>query len=114
MVMARRIAGRWRIVHMDLWDRDALDLVGPAFIEFKKDGSGRFRFIAVDGYLDWRNAEHTNGSRVEFSWEGNDEGDRASGRGWAELDVDGSLGGHIYFHAGDDSGFRAIGASRSS
>jgi hypothetical protein len=97
---------------MGLWDRDALDLVGPAFIELNKDGSGRFRFIAVDGYLDWKNAEHTDGSRVEFTWEGSDEGDRASGRGWAERHVDGSLRGRIFFHAGDDSGFRAVAASR--
>jgi hypothetical protein len=28
------VAGRWRIVEMELWDRDDLDLVGPVFIEF--------------------------------------------------------------------------------
>jgi hypothetical protein len=28
------VAGKWRIAEMDLWDREALDLVGPAFIEF--------------------------------------------------------------------------------
>ena len=31
----------------------------------------------------------------------------ASGRGWATLNPDGTLVGHIYFHLGDDSGFRA-------
>jgi hypothetical protein len=45
---------------------------------------------------------------VQFTWDGNDEGDRASGSGWAGLEEDGSLRGHIYFHLGDDSGFRAI------
>ena len=43
----------------------------------------------------------------EFSWDGDDDGDRASGRGWAVLEQDGSLRGHIYFHLGDDSSFRA-------
>jgi hypothetical protein len=43
-------------------------------------------------------------------WEGNDESDPASGRGWAALEEDGSLRGHIYFHLGDDSGFRAVRA----
>ncbi|MCA1706872.1 MAG: hypothetical protein LC808_27860 [Actinobacteria bacterium] len=55
--------------------------------------------------------------RVDFTWEGNDEGDHASGRGWAQLETDGSLRGHIFFHAGDDSGFRAIleeGSDRTS
>jgi hypothetical protein len=42
--------------------------------------------------------------------EGNDESDPASGRGWAALEEDGSLRGHIYFHLGDDSGFRAVRA----
>ena len=29
------ISGKWPITEMDLWDREAIDLVGPAFIEFK-------------------------------------------------------------------------------
>ncbi len=45
---------------------------------------------------------------VEFSWQGDDEGDEVSGRGWAGLADDGSLQGHLYFHLGDDSGFRAV------
>jgi hypothetical protein len=35
------ITGRWRIVEMELWDSDDLDLSGPAFIEFGEDGLGR-------------------------------------------------------------------------
>ena len=30
-----------------------------------------------------------------------------SGRGWAALNPDGTLEGHIFFHLGDDSAFRA-------
>ncbi len=44
---------------------------------------------------------------VESSWQGSDEGDDVSGRGWAALNPDGTLEGHIYFHLGDDSAFRA-------
>ena len=115
--MASRIAGTWRIAEMDLWDRDAIDLVGPAFIRFNADGTGDFRFIAVDGYLDCRDAKRREPPRVDFTWEGNDEGDHASGRGWAQLETAGSIRGHIFFHAGDDSGFRAIleeGSDRTS
>ncbi len=112
-VMASRIAGTWRIVEMDLWNREAIDLVGPAFIRFNADGTGNFRFIAVDGYLDCRDAKRREPPRVDFTWEGEDEGDHASGRGWAQLETDGSLRGHISFHAGDDSGFRAILEERS-
>ena len=100
------VAGRWRIVEMDLWDQEVLDLVAPAFIEFNPDRTGRFGFIAVSGWMDCRN-EPAGVSRVEFSWEGTDEGDQVSGRGWATLHDDGCLRGHIYFHLGDDAGFRA-------
>lgn len=56
--------------------------------------------------MDWR-SEGIDRRRVEFSWDGTDEGDPVSGRGWAALQDDGSLGGRIYFHLGDASGFRA-------
>ncbi|MGH3607711.1 MAG: hypothetical protein ACRDRD_06435 [Pseudonocardiaceae bacterium] len=41
------VVGRWRIEAMDLWDRDAIDLVEPGFIEFGADGTGQFGFHAV-------------------------------------------------------------------
>lgn len=34
-----RVIGKWRIVEADLWDRDHLDLVGPAHITFNGDGT---------------------------------------------------------------------------
>lgn len=102
------LAGRWRIVEMDLWDREAIDLIGPAFIEFGKDRTGRFRFIAVEGCMDCRDAERDGRPGVEFTWDGSDECDSANGRGWAALEEDGSLRGRIFFHLGDDSGFRAV------
>jgi hypothetical protein len=104
----RRLIGRWRIVQMDLWDRDALDLVESAYFEFDDRGRGCFGFIAVEGDLDCRYADVDGRSRVDFTWEGDDEGDACSGRGWAQLERDGSLRGHFFFHAGDDSGFRAV------
>jgi hypothetical protein len=102
------VVGTWRIVEMDLWDIDAIDLVEPAFVAFERDGDGGLLFVAVRGRLDWRTSAQGRGDRVEFTWEGDDEGDRVSGRGWAQVDEDGSLRGHFYFHLGDDSGFRAV------
>ena len=104
------LVGRWRIAEMDLWDLEDIDLIGPAFIVFGHDRTGHFRFIAVEGWMDCRPGPTEEHSRVEFTWEGDDEGDRASGRGWAALERDGSLRGHIYFHLGDDSAFRAVRA----
>ncbi len=101
------ITGRWRITEMEMWDQDAIDLVQPGFIEFGGDGLGQFGFIAVNGELDCRDAACGGRPGVEFSWEGNDDTSPASGRGWAVLNPDGSLDGHIYFHLGDDSSFHA-------
>lgn len=106
--MASRTAGKWRIVEMDVWDRDAIDLLGPAFIEIKTDGTGWFRFVAVEGNLDCKHVEREGHRAVEFTWDGDDEGDHVSGRGWAQVETGGSLRGHIFFHAGDDSAFRAV------
>ncbi len=104
-----RIAGRWRITEAELWDCDALNLVAPAFIEFGEDGSsGSFGFIAIQGEMDCREVERDGRPGVEFSWEGDDECDPASGRRWAVLEEDGSLCGRIFFHLGDDSGFTAV------
>lgn len=100
--------GKWQITEMDLWDLDAIELLGPGFISFNSDNTGRFRFIAVDGWLDCRDANRDGRNAVEFSWSGNDKCGPASGRGWASVQEDGSLIGHIYFHMGDDSGFFAI------
>jgi hypothetical protein len=92
---------------MDNWDRDAIDLVGPGFIEFAKKRNGEFGIIAVRGWLDCRWSEWDGRPFVEFSWEGLDEDDQVNGRGWAALTEDGDLIGHLFFHLGDDSGFRA-------
>lgn len=104
------LVGTWRITGMDGWDIEDVELLGPASIEFGRDKTGSFRFIAVEGWLDCR-FDSTDGQPiVEFTFDGYDEGDRVSGRGWARLAEDGSLYGHIYIHVGEDSGFRAIRA----
>lgn len=102
------LVGRWRLVEMDLWDLDAMELIGPACIDLTSDGMGHVRFIAVEGTLDWRDAERDSRPGMEFTWNGSDDGDPARGRGWAVLESDGALRGHIYFHLGDDSGSRAV------
>ena len=107
------LVGRWRIVEMDLWAQEDVDLVAPGFIDFGADHMGSLGFIAVQGGLDWRDAPRDGCPGVEFSWEGFDEGDPATGRGWAVIDENGSLRGRIFFHLGDDSGFRAERTGRA-
>ncbi len=103
MKTPKNFLGTWLIVETELWDKDALDLVVPAHMDFTVDGLGHFKMIAVEGGLDCR----FDGSRVEFSWIGDDDGDPTNGRGWAEIGRDGKLRGRIFFHQGDDSSFVA-------
>jgi hypothetical protein len=71
---------------MEMWDREAIDLVGPGFIEFAKNGTGRFGFVAVEGWMDCRWSERDGRPFVEFTWG---------------------------IHMGDESGFTATPSTKS-
>ena len=82
---AKAFAGRWRIVEMDVWDKDFLDLVDTAHLTFKGAADGEIAFGALKGFLDVRYGTRDGSASAEFSWEGNDENDPASGRGLLSL-----------------------------
>jgi len=98
------------MVEMEQWDQDFVDLVAPGHITFAGGGRGQFCFGAVEASLDWR--PDSTGKRVDFSFEGFDEGDEVCGRGWAESSG-GRLTGRIVFHLGDESGFVAEKSGKS-
>lgn len=100
---SKRLKGKWRIVEMELWNKDHLDLVGPANIVLDATGHGELAFGALVATLDC--AFLAGG--VDFSWHGFDEGDEVFGEGWAELQDDGSLNGEFSYHHGDESTFKA-------
>jgi hypothetical protein len=102
----RTIEGRWRIVETDVWNREALDLVVPAYIRFDRGGLGEMQLIAIGASVDYRVEERGGIPIVEFSWSGFDEGDATSGRGWAMVNVD-TMRGKLYIHQGDESTFVA-------
>jgi hypothetical protein len=52
--LAKAFAGRWRIVEMDVWDNDVLDLAEDAHISFTGRSDGEIAFVAVKGFLDIR------------------------------------------------------------
>lgn len=106
-VSTPQLTGRWRITDMDEWDAEAIDLVAPGFIEFSGDSHGELGFIVVRGSLDCRPVTREGQPGVEFSWEGDDDGRAASGRGWAFLVDEETVRGHIFFHLGMDSAFVA-------
>jgi len=54
--------------------------------------------------LDWRYDASID--RVDFTFDGSDEGDQVSGRGWAKTEGK-QLVGQIVFHLGDESAFKA-------
>jgi len=48
---AKAFAGRWRIVEMDNWDSDFLDLVEQAHLTFEGKSHGEIAFGALTGFL---------------------------------------------------------------
>ena len=102
---AKAFAGRWRIVEMDVWDSDFLDLVEEAHLTLTGEAAGEIAFGALQGALDVRYGSRDGAACAEFSWEGSDDNDPACGRGWVALGSAGRLVGHFYIRNGDDSGF---------
>ena len=100
------IRGAWRIVQMDQWDAGDLDLIEPACVEFGPDQLGSMVFIALQASIDYRVSQEDGQIKVDFTWEGQDEGDPVSGRGWAVLQDD-KLAGKVFIHNGDESAFIA-------
>jgi len=92
---------------MEQWAPDYIDLDGPGFIKFEKNGLGTLRFGAVEAGLDCRANSRTQTGHIEFSFEGHNDADPCCGRGWAEI-RDGGLYGKIFFHRGDESWFKAV------
>jgi len=105
--LAKAFRGRWRIVEMKVWPDDYLDLIEPAHITFEGGMYGVFVFGAVKGWLDVRYGTRDGAACAEFSWEGHNDADPASGSGWATLGTPGRLVGHLFIHNSDDSPFVA-------
>lgn len=102
------IDGKYEIVEMEQWDKEAIDLVEPGYIRINGK-RGELHFICVDGQMDIRKGE---AGGCIFSWEGFDEGNFVSGFGEFARDGD-TLTGRIYFHDGDGSSFVARKTSGS-
>jgi hypothetical protein len=95
--------GKWRIVKMPDYTPDYPDMIEPAYILFDGEGGGEFAFGCVTGAI--HGAGNTR--NIEFSWDGNDEMNEASGHGWVELQPNNRLKGQICFHGGDEADFTA-------
>jgi hypothetical protein len=98
-----QLIGRWRIVEADIWDRDHLELCGPAMITITDQGRGKIAFGALQAGLE---VEYSRTS-IGFTWEGFDEMDEVSGDGSAELLDDGSIEIEFAYRNGDEAILKA-------
>ncbi len=57
--------------------------------------------------MDGKIVNYFEGKRFEFTWEGNDECDEASGSGWLNMKGADEIEGEIKIHDGDSSKFKA-------
>jgi len=103
-----RILGTFRITEMDEYDQNLVDAEVEGYIRFDSATTGEFQFGYVCGQMTIEQTTRDGKPAAEWSWEGNDEMDQASGRGWAILQKDGSLKGKIFLHSGDSSAFSAM------
>jgi hypothetical protein len=93
------LVGRWRIIKADLWDRDHLDLCGPAMIIIEANGTGEISFGALTAALDIAYSRDDIG----FTWNGSEEGNQVEGEGDAEIRKDGSILITFSYHNGDEA-----------
>lgn len=97
--------GKWHVI-----ETPGYDLIAPgSYIRFD-GGGGTFALDCLTGSIHG----HCDGDAVEFTWEGNNEMEEASGHGWIELRQDGSIEGEIYVENGDDIPFIARRVTTSS
>jgi hypothetical protein len=93
--------GRWRITHMAMWDQSYIDLVEPGYFLFGDNNQGEFVFGVVRGWLDIRVS--TRYPMLEYSWQGDCEGDLICGRGIFEFPDPNHGEGTLYIHDSDES-----------
>lgn len=102
-----KLSGTWHIYEMENWDEDYFNMEVQAYIEINERGAGDFQFGLVTGQIDGEIVKDQSGEKLEFTWEGGDENDEASGSGWLRLKDKNTLEGKIKFHGGDSSLFSA-------
>ena len=102
-----KFTGTWRIYEMETWGEDYFNMEVQAYIKIDSKGLGEFQFGLVWGQVDGEIVKDDGEERFEFTWNGNDECDPASGSGWLRLKDQKSVEGRIKFHLGDSSKFSA-------
>ncbi len=102
-----KFAGTWHITEMENWNEAYFNMEVQAYLKINQKGSGDFQFGLVTGQINGEIAKDESGETLEFTWEGGDENDEASGSGWLKLKDENTLEGEIKIHQGDSSLFLA-------
>jgi flagellar hook assembly protein FlgD len=98
-----KFTGTWHIEEMEMWDEDYFNMEVQAYITIDKNDRGEFQFGLVTGSIDGGVIKNESGEIFEFTWDGSDENDEASGSGWLKLKAKNTLEGKIKIHHGDSS-----------
>jgi len=98
---AKGFTGRWRILSMDRWGKDYLDLIAEAHLTFRGATDGNIAFGTLEGSLEVVYVACEQSFRAVFSWKGEDGADDVSGSGWAVLETDGRLVGNFHIEGSD-------------
>ena len=103
------ILGQWLIIRRERTSGVNVRAKAGMFMRFASNGFGEFEFAGFSGFIDYRLVEREDKPAVEWSWQGNEdgEGEEVSGRGWAVLEDNGKLRGRLFVHDLDDLGFVA-------
>lgn len=107
MELKNKLAGKWRITSMSGWDKEYCDMEVAAYIRIEKNLMGDFQFGLVSASIDGRIVKRSGEELFDFTWDGNDECDPASGSGWMALKGENNADGEIKIHLGDSSTFQA-------
>lgn len=104
----KKLQGTWHITEMEMWNADYFNMETQAYIKIDPNGTGKFQFGLVEGYFNGKLYKYLEGERFEFTWEGSDENDAASGSGWVQKTSMGKIEGEFKMHYGDVSTFTAV------
>lgn len=105
--------GAWRIMKMSGWDEDYCNMEVQAYIRIENFGNGDFQFGLVRGEVSGDFRKTVDGTIFDFTWDGSDECDEASGDGWMKIKEGGTAEGEIRIHNSDSSSFWAKKVSKN-
>ena len=96
------INGTYKIVEMEAWNKDAVDLIEPGYIDVQGK-RGYLHFVCVDGYMDIEKVDN----KYRFRWNGNDDSDLASGHGYFTHSGN-TLTGRVCIYDGDERNIKDV------